>query len=93
MKFLRFLKHNSRYLCKLFIWTNFFVFLYLMIHLRDEPSIHTNLLEKEGVAKLLSDEALSQNSHLKYKFKGFKSESWNETQKYVLEDKNVSYFK
>ena len=65
-----------------------------MIWLRDELNIHKNSLEKEGVAKELSDEALiSQNSHFEYKFKGFNQERWNETQRYVLEDSNSSYFR
>jgi len=64
-----------------------------MVHLRDEPSIPVNLLEKEGVAKLLSDEASNLESLSKYKFKDFNQEKWNETQKFRLKDSDQSYFK
>ena len=93
MKFLRFLKHNARYLCKFFIWTNFFVFFYLMIHTREDNKTPVSLLEKEGVAKLLSDEALNVRSGSKYKFKDFNPENWNETQTFTLKDSSHTYFK
>ena len=95
MKFLRLLKHNARYLCKFLIWTNFFVFFYLMIHIKEEEKIpvHLSLLEKEGVAKLLSEEALNVRSGSKYKFKDFNPENWNETQKFTLKDSSHTHFK
>ena len=64
-----------------------------MIHLRDEPRISENLLEKEGAAKLLSDEASNIGTNSEYKFKKFNEEKWNETQTFILKDSNKSYFK
>ena len=93
MKFLRFLKHNARYLCKFFIWTNLFVFFYLMIHTREDNKIPVSLLEKEGVPKLLSDEALNVTGSSTYKFKDFNPENWNETQTFTLKDSSYTYFK
>jgi len=93
MKFLRLLKHNSRQLCTFFLWTNFLVFFYLMIHIGKEDSIPVSSLEKEGVSKLIKDETSDVVSSEKYKFKNFPLDKWNETQKFRLQDSYKSYFK
>ena len=64
-----------------------------MIHIREEDKIPVSLLEKEGVAKLLSDEAFNFHSGSKYKFKDFNPENWNETQTFTLKDSSHTYFK
>ena len=81
MNFFIFLKKNSRYLCKIIIFTNLFVFLYFCTS-----------FEKEPFAKLFTYE-YSNLDIQDYKFKDFKLEKWNETQKFELEDSKKTFFK
>ena len=69
------------------------MFLYLMVHVGKEQNILVSSLEKEGVAKLLKDEAFNVATSDNYKFKNFLPEKWNETQRFTLKDSSKTYFK
>ena len=94
MKIQRMFKHKAQQICKLLIWTNIFVFLYLLVHNDSESNSQAkSALEKEGLTKLIKDEGLIIEPSSNFKFKNFNQEKWNETQRFRLEDTEKTYFR
>ena len=94
-KIVRMLKNNPRYFCKYLVLTNVFILLYFVIN--SDTVNETSVVSNQNIVTSDQTEKLALNKKngdrdKSFKFSNFELNTWNESQKFELQDSSHQYF-